>query len=81
MYTKISFGRELEKRLLAKQSIVEISEWIQSVYPNGVIDADFNFLELLLTLSSLDGSPDDEFEDEDLLEIAEILQAGEDVEL
>lgn len=81
MYTKISFGQELEKRLLAKQSIVEISEWIQSVYPNGVIDADFNFLELLLTLSSLDGSPDDEFEDEDLLEIAEILQAGEDVEL
>ena len=81
MLTKIQFGQELEKRVLQKQPIAEIAEWVQSVYPGGVVDADFAFLELLLTLSTLDGSLDDEFEDEDLLEIAEILQAGEDVEL
>lgn len=81
MITKIQFGQELEKRVLSKQPVPEIAQWVQSVYEQGVVDADFNFLELLLTLSTLDGGPDDEFEDEDLLEIAEMLQAEQDVEL
>ena len=81
MLTKIQFGQELEKRVLQKMPNAEIAQWVQSVYEDGIVDADFAFLELLLSLSSLDGAPDDEFEDEDLLEIAEILQAGEDVEL
>jgi len=81
MLTKIQFGQELEKRVLQQQSIADIAQWVQDVYEEGVVDADFTFLELLLTLSTLDGSFDDEFEDEDLLEIAELLQAGQDVEL
>ena len=81
MYTKIEFGKELERRVLEKQTILEISKWAKSIYPNKVEDADFNFLELLLTLSALTGDFENELDYEDLLEIAEILQADEEVEL
>lgn len=81
MLTKKQFGRELEKRVLSKQSISDIAQWVQSIYQEGVSDADFNFLDLLLTLSILDGGPDDGYDDEDLLEIAELLMDGQDIEL
>lgn len=81
MLTKKQFGRELEKQVLSKQSVADIALWVQSVYQEGISDADFNFLDLLLTLSILDGSPDDAYEDEDLLEIAELLMNGQDIQL
>ncbi|MBI2353172.1 hypothetical protein HYV11_02940 [Candidatus Dependentiae bacterium] len=82
-YTKVSFGKELKKRLLQQYTVAQIAEWVKDRYQNQneIIDRDFDFLELLIRLSVLDGSHEDEFDREDLFEIAELLLIGEMIDL
>ena len=81
MLTKQEFGKELKKRIMQNMAVPEIAVWVQEMYQEGISDADFDFLDLMLTLSTLDGTPDDEFEIDDLHEIAQMLIEDQDVEL
>lgn len=81
MYTKTQFGRELKERISKKQDVSEIGAWAYEIFLNHSDSFDDVFLNMLITLDTMELGPEFAFSYERLNEIADDLIAGRDVNL
>ena len=78
---KIQFGKDLKKRVLAKQSVVDIGCWVYTVYLDWPDCDDSKFSGFLLHLGTMELGPEFAFTYEELEKIAYKFIAGKDVVL
>ena len=81
MYTKVQFGKDLKQRVSERESVKFIGRWAHSMYLDWLDYKDLDFLNLLLTLNTMDLGPEFAFTYEELDQIADDLIAGKDVKL
>jgi hypothetical protein len=81
MYTKIQFGHDLKERICKKQSVAEIGSWTYEIFLDYSDAFDDNFLNMLITLNTMELGPEFAFTYEELNKVADDLIAGHDVNL
>ena len=81
MYTKIQFGYELKERVFKKQDVSEIGAWAYEIFLNHSDSFDDVFLNMLITLNTMEIGPEFAFTYEELNQIADNLIAGKDVKI
>jgi len=81
MYTKVQFGKDLKQRVLKRDHVKIIGCWAHSMYLDWPDCKDIDFLNLLLTLNTMDLGPEFAFSYEELDQIADVLIAGKEVKL
>jgi len=80
-YTKPMFGRELKKRVLEQQDVVEIGIWAHSVYSDCGAEVDADLLGIMLDLNTMELGGQFVISYEMLNKIADALIANKDVDL
>ena len=81
MYTKIQFGKDLKQRVPERENVKFIGRWARSMCLDWLDCKDLDFLNLLLTLNTMDLGPEFAFTYEELDRIADDLIVGKDVKL
>ncbi len=80
MYTTISFGRELKTRVLQKQSVVEIGKWAYEIFLKNDGSLDDNFLNILITLNTMELGEEFSFSYNMLNRLADDLISGKEID-
>ena len=80
MEAKIQFGIDLKKRVIRKQSVVDIGRWAHSVYLDLDCEDD-KFLDLLLHLNTMELGPEFAIAYEKLEQVADDLILSNKVKL
>ena len=80
-YTKVMFGHQLKKRVLQKQSLVEIGIWAHEIYLNCSSEVDGNLLQIMLDLNAMELGPEFAISYETLLKISNDLLLGKEMDL
>ena len=73
MYTKVEFGMELKKKVLARQRVEEIGHWCYSIYSDNVGCLEPEFEDIVLTLNTMEHGPEFALTYEELEQIANNL--------
>ena len=81
MYTRKDFGRELKAKALMRQDVAEIGHWAYSMYLEHIEDIDDDFMDIIITLNTMEDGPEFAFTHEELNQIADDLIAGKDVNI
>jgi len=81
MYTREKFGKDLKRRVLERENVKYIGRWAHSMYLDWLDCQDIDFLNLLLTLNTMDLGPEFAFSYEELDQIANDLIANKEVKL
>lgn len=80
MYTKAIFGIELKERVLQKQDVIEIGAWSYKIFLeySGILDD--NFLNILITLNTMELGEEFAFSYTMLNKLADDLIAGREID-
>lgn len=81
MYTKIQFGYELKEKILKKQDVSEIGVWAYEIFLKYSDSFDDVFLNMLITLSTMELGSEFAFTYEELNKISDDLISGKNVHL
>lgn len=81
MYTSVDFGKALKEKVHNQVDVEHIGIWAHTMYIEHIEDIDLDFVNILLTLNTMELGPQFAFSYEELDKIADDLIAGRPVDL
>lgn len=76
MYTMADFGKELKEKVIRGVAIAEIGHWALVIYHEHIMEIDFEYRYIFITLNSMENGPEFEMSYKRLDEIADDLIDG-----